>query len=400
MDLRFTPEELKFRDEVRTFFRTALPEKFRQKMIREQRISADDLREWHRILDAKGWIAPHWPVEYGGTGWDAVRFYIFKEEMQAAPAPDPLGQNINLIGPVIIAVGSEEQKKRFLPKLRSLEYWFCQGFSEPGAGSDLASLKTTAVRKGDRYIVNGQKIWTSKAHKANWIFLLCRTDPGAKKHTGISFLLIDMKTPGITVRPIITLDGHHETNETFFDNVEVPAENLLGEENKGWGYTKFLLGNERAGVARVGLSKGRIARAKELAGMVMVDGKPLSENERFREKVAAIEIELKALELTCMRVIAESRKRTGTTQDPKSSIMKLKGADLQQASLELLMEVAGPLGLIRQTDYLAAAQGAEAVGPDWAATLVPNYFYGRAASIYGGSHEIQHNILSKAVLGL
>jgi len=245
MDLRFTADELAFRDEVRAFFREALPADIRRRMELGQRQSKDDIVRWQRILNAKGWAVPHWPVEWGGTRWGAVKNYIFKEEMQLAPAPDPLSFNVNMVGPVLVAFGSEEQKRRFLPKIANLDYWFCQGFSEPGAGSDLASLKTAARLEGDHYVVNGQKIWTSRAHHADWMFCLVRTDATAKQQRGISYLLIDMKTPGLTVRPIHTIDGEHHFNEVFFDDVRVPVENLVGEENKGWTYAKYLLGNER-----------------------------------------------------------------------------------------------------------------------------------------------------------
>ena len=259
MDLRFTPEEAAFRDEVRGFFRTALPEPIRRKLVDGHHPSKEDIVTWQRILNARGWAVPHWPVEYGGTGWSPVQQYIFLDEMQQAPAPQPLPFGVNMVGPVIFTFGTDAQKSRFLPRIANLDDWWCQGFSEPGAGSDLASLKTTAKRDGDHYVVNGQKTWTTLAQHADWIFCLVRTDPAAKKQEGISFLLIDMKTPGVTVRPIQTIDGGHEVNEVFFDDVRVPVENLVGEENKGWDYAKFLLGNERIGIARVGVSKERAA---------------------------------------------------------------------------------------------------------------------------------------------
>jgi alkylation response protein AidB-like acyl-CoA dehydrogenase len=399
MELQFTAEEQSFRDEVRAFFAASLPDGIRNKQILGQRLSKEDIVAWQRILNKKGWVAPNWPVEYGGTGWDAVRYYIFREESYRAWAPDPLGFNINLVGPVICAFGTEAQKKKFLPAVRNLDIWFCQGFSEPGSGSDLASLKTRAVREGDHYLVNGQKMWTSNGHRADWMFALVRTDPAAKKQKGISYLLIDMKTPGLTVRPIITLDGDHHTNETFFDNVKVPVENLIGQENRGWDYAKFLLGNERAGGARVGLSKARVALAKELASRVQVDGRPLSEQPRFREKIAEIEVELKALELTTIAVVAGMKKRQGHTQDPRASILKMKGSFLVQATLELLMEIAGPHAMARQLAWLEAESN-ETVGPDWAGTTAGNYYFGRATSIFAGSNEIQHNIIAKNVLGL
>ncbi|MGH7061663.1 MAG: acyl-CoA dehydrogenase family protein, partial [Stellaceae bacterium] len=255
MDLRFTPEETAFRDEVHEFFRANLPSPIHRKLVEGKRLAKEDIVTWQRILNRKGWAVANWPAEWGGTGWTPVQQYIFQDELQQTPAPQPLGFGVTMVGPVMIAFGSEAQKQRFLPRIANLDDWWCQGFSEPGAGSDLASLRTAAKRDGDYYIVNGQKTWTTLAQHADWIFCLVRTDPQAKKQQGISFLLIDMKTPGITVRPIITIEGGHEVNEVFFDDVRVPAENLVGEENKGWDYAKYLLGRERTGIARVGLSK-------------------------------------------------------------------------------------------------------------------------------------------------
>jgi len=400
MDLRYTDDELAFRDEVRTFFRTALPADIRRKCELGQRISKEEMTRWVRILNEKGWATPAWAKEWGGTGWDAVRQYIFKEEMHTSPVPEPISFNVNMIGPVLIAFGTEEQKKHFLPRIASHEYWFCQGFSEPGAGSDLASLRTTAVRDGDHYVINGQKLWTSQAHHADWCFCLVRTDPTAKKQKGISYLLIDMKTPGITVRPIITLDGHHETNEMFLDNVRVPVANLVGEENKGWDYAKFLLGHERSGIARVGVSKYRVQRAKELAAGVMLGDRPLAEDAAFRERVAAIEVELKALEMTQMRVISESMKAASESPDPKTSILKIKGSELQQAAAELLMEVAAYDAFECDTDFVRGHRSETEAEHDSALTSAPNAYYARHVSIVGGSNEIQHNIVAKAILGL
>jgi len=400
MDLRFTPEELAFRDEVRAFFREALPPNIRRKMELGQRSTKEDIVTWQRILNAKGWAVPHWPIEWGGTGWSPVQQYIFKEEMQLAPAPDPLAFNVSMVGPVIAAFGNEQQKRHFLPKVANLDYWFCQGFSEPGAGSDLASLRTSAKRDGNHYVINGQKIWTSRAHNADWMFCLVRTDPNAKPQAGISYLLLDMKTPGITVRPIPTIDGEHHFNEVFFDDVRVPVENLIGEENKGWTYAKFLLGNERTGIARVGASKYRIQKAKELARTVMIGDKTLADTERFREKVAAIEVELKALEITQMRVVSNARNLPKGVQDPASSVLKVKGTELQQAATEILMEVAGANAMAFQSEHLWGTATDEPIGPEWSATIAPDYFYTRASSIYGGSNEIQKNVIAKRLLGL
>jgi pimeloyl-CoA dehydrogenase large subunit len=397
MDLRFTDEELAFRDEVRAFFRTALPDSIRRKMIDGHHPSKDDLVTWSRILNAKGWAVPHRPVEWGGTGWSPVQQYIFRDELQKAPAPEPLAFGVSMVGPVIYTFGNEDQKRRFLPRIANLDDWWCQGFSEPGAGSDLASLKTTAKRDGDFYIVNGQKTWTTLAQHADWIFCLARTDSAVKKQEGISFLLIDMKTPGITVRPIQTIDGGHEVNEVFFDDVRVPVGNLVGQENKGWDYAKFLLGNERVGIARIGISKARLKRVRELASLERIGDVPLIEIPRFREKLAAVEVELKALEMTQLRVVAAESRREKGKPDPASSILKIKGSEIQQATTELLMEVVGPFAMPYHPEEEGRNEPLD--GPDWANTAAPTYFNWRKISIYGGSNEIQKNIIAKAILG-
>ena len=399
MDLRFTPEETAFRDKVRSFMKEKLPAAIRSKLIEGRRLSKDDLVDWQRILNAKGWAVPHWPKEWGGTGWGPVEIYLFRDEMQQAPAPEPLPFGVNMLGPVLIAFGNDEQKKKFLPRIANLDDWWCQGFSEPGSGSDLASLKTSAKRVDGHYVVNGQKTWTTLAQYADWIFCLVRTDPAVKKQEGISFLMIDMKTPGITVRPIQTIDGGSEVNEVFFDDVKVPAENLIGQENKGWDYAKFLLGNERTGIARVGASKARIRRLKELAGLEQAGGKPLMADERFRAKITAVEVELKALEMTELRVVAARTK--SNKPDPASSILKIKGSEIQQSITELLLEVVGPYALPYQTPHDESERWNEPpIGPDWAGPLAPQYFNTRKTTIYGGSNEIQKNIIAKAILGL
>lgn len=400
MDLRFTEDELAFRDEVRSFFRQALPESIRDNIVAGRHTSKDELVTWTRILHDKGWAVPHWPVEHGGTGWSPVKQYIYLEEMSQAPAPAPLAFGVNMVGPVIYTFGNEAQKSRFLPRIATLEDWWCQGFSEPGSGSDLASLKTRAVRDGDEFVVNGQKTWTTLAQYADWIFCLVRTDPDARKQAGISFLLIDMKTPGITVRPIQTIDGGKEVNEVFFDDVRVPVENLVGEENKGWNYAKFLLGNERVNIARVGVSKERIRRIKELAALQRVSGERMIDQPEFREKVAAVEVRLKALEMTQLRVLAGEAKREKGTQDPASSILKIKGSEIQQATTELLMDVVGPYAMPYQSEDAIDGRNEPDIGPDWASTIAPAYFNTRKVSIYGGSNEIQKNIIAKAILGL
>jgi len=401
MDLRFTPEENAFREEVRTFFKENLPDHIRKKAAEGIRYVKEDIVAWQRILNKKGWAVPHWRKEWGGTGWSPVQLYIFKEEMQQAPAPEPLPFGTQMVGPVIIAFGREDQKQKYLPRIRNLDDWWCQGFSEPGAGSDLASLKTSAKRDGDFYVVNGQKTWTTSAQYADWIFCLTRTDPAAKKQEGITFLLIDMKTPGITVRPIQTIDGSHEVNEVFFDDVRVPVENRIYEENKGWDCAKFLLGNERSGIARVGASKAQIRRLKEIASLERVGDKPLIQDERFAMKIAAIEVELKALEMTQLRVVAAERNRKDNKPDPASSILKIKGSEIQQGISELLMEAIGPYALPDQFRHTEEDRWNEPpIGPDYGAPLAPQYFNWRKISIYGGSNEIQKNVISKMMLGL
>jgi pimeloyl-CoA dehydrogenase large subunit len=402
MDLNLTAEEAAFRDEVRNFIARELSPETRAKMVLGREIGKKDIVDWQRKLNARGWAVPHWPVEHGGQNWSPMQEYLFQTEIEQAPAPSALPFNTSMVGPVIATFGSAAQKAKFLPATANLDIWWCQGFSEPGAGSDLAGLKTTARREGDFYIVNGQKTWTTMAQYADWIFMLVRTNPQAeKKQQGISFLLIDMKTPGVTVRPIQLLDGGHEVNEVFFDEVKVPAENLVGEENRGWDYAKFLLGNERMGIARVGVSRQRLRRVRELAALERVGDQTLLDQPWFREKLANTEIELKALEITQLRVVAEARKRGKHGQpDPNSSILKIRGSEIQQATTELMMDVVGPFvapfpGSIEDEDL----SNDPPIGPDYAAAAGPTYFNWRKISIYGGSNEIQRNIIAKAILG-
>jgi pimeloyl-CoA dehydrogenase large subunit len=400
MDLRFTPEEIAFRDELRHFFRTEIPAEIRRKVGEGRHLSREDIVTSQRILHAHGLATPNWPVEWGGKDWSPVQRYIFTEELQRAAVPLPLQFNVYMVGPVIAAFGSEEQKKRFLPATASLDIWWCQGFSEPGAGSDLASLRTRAEKRDGKYIVSGQKAWTTLGQYADWIFCLVRTDREAKKQRGISFLLIDMKSPGITLRPVVTIDGSHEVNEVFFDEVEVPAENLVGEENKGWDYAKFLLANERTGIARIGMSKQRIARAKRLARETAAEGGTLWDDPAFRRRVAAIEVELKALEITQMRVVAAQRTRDADKPDPASSILKIKGSELQQATTELLLDIAGPYAQAAPEHDAEDGRNEPSLVADGMDAVAPLYFNARKVSIYGGSNEIQRNIIAKAFLGL
>jgi len=401
MDLRFTAAEMVFRDDVRTFFRSAIPQAIRDKVSEGRHLAKADIVTAQRILHARGWAVPHWPLEWGGQDWTAVQRYIFNEEMQSEAVPPPLPFGAQMVGPVIAAFGTQAQQRRFLPRIANLDDWWCQGFSEPGAGSDLAALRTRAERHGDAYVVNGQKTWTTLAQYADWIFVLVRTDIAAKKQEGISFLLIDMRSPGITVRPIVTIDGGREVNDVFFDDVRVPLENLVGQENKGWDYAKFLLGNERSGIARIGVSKERLRRIRRLAAQVPAGDGVLWDDMDFRKQVAGVEIELKALEITQLRVVAAERTRTDRKPDPASSILKIKGSELQQRTTELLLQVVGPYALPFVPDEDDGGRGnAPPPGPDWAATVAPLYFNTRKVSIYGGSNEIQRNIIAKAILGL
>src|SRR5690606_37766278 len=398
MDMRFSPEELAFRDEVREFIASNYPQELKGGARRSRgEMTKEDILKWHRILYKKGWVVPHWPVEYGGTGWTITQRYIWNEENARAETTALLPFGLAMVGPVIYTFGNEEQKKRFLPGILSGDDWWCQGYSEPGSRSDLASLRTRAVREGDHYIVNGSKTWTTLAQHADWMFCLVRTDPDAKQQEGISFLLIDMKTPGITVRPIITMDGAHEVNEVFLEDVKVPAENLIGEENKGWTYAKFLLGNERSGIAGVARSKKAIERLKKLAGAELVDGTPLIKTDEFARKVAEVEIDLSALEVTELRTLAAESKGRGP--GPEASILKIKGTEIQQRITELALEAVGNYAFV-EAPRLNVTGNEFVPGPEGSQGVAQDYFNMRKTSIYGGSNEIQHNIIAKMVLGL
>ncbi|MBN8905302.1 MAG: acyl-CoA dehydrogenase family protein, partial [Rhodospirillales bacterium] len=361
----------------------------------------DDTVRWQRILNQRGWAAYSWPKEWGGPGWTAIQKMIFLEENLMAPAPEILSFNVTMLGPVLIQFGTEAQKKRFLPRAANLDDWWCQGFSEPGAGSDLASLKTSAKRDGDHYVINGQKIWTSTAQYADWCFVLVRTDPNARKRQeGISFILVDFKTPGITVRPIISIDGSHHLNEVFYDDVRVPVENLVHVENKGWDVAKYLLGNERTGIARLGKSRERVNAAVDMARKVNSNGRPLIDDQTFRQRVAQLQVDIKALEMTQYRVVSAYDKAKGAGRpDPLSSVLKVKGTELLQATTELAVDVAGPMATPIWAEELAAMNEPDDMLEAGSASAA-SYLMLRAASIYGGTNEIQKNILTKAVLGL
>jgi alkylation response protein AidB-like acyl-CoA dehydrogenase len=391
MRLQLSPELEAFREEMRTFFTTQVPQEIRDHVAAHRELSKDDYVSAQRILNAAGLAVPHWPVEWGGRDWTPLQRHIWREEMQLASVPEPLAFNTSMIGPVLAAFGNQEQKERFLAKTANLDIWWCQGFSEPDAGSDLASLRTTAVRDGDDWVVNGQKTWTTLGQYADWIFCLCRTDPTAeKKQRGISLLVFPMDSPGVTLRPIELLDGGFEVNEVFFEDVRVPAENLVGEENRGWDYAKFLLGNERVGIARVGATKRMLAQAKEHAAQITSGGRPLAEDPRMAARIAEIENELLALELTALRVVATS---ADGKPHPASSVLKLRGSELQQAATELMVDLAGPLSVAS-----FAEDGSDV--PDWARAATPHYLNYRKVSIYGGSNEVQRTIIAGSILGL
>lgn len=398
MDLHFSEEEYAFRCEVRSFIEANLPKSFREHMAAGRSATPEMIIDWQRRLNARGWAVPHWPTEWGGQGWSAVKRYILQEEMEQTPAPSLLAFNVDMCGPILLAFGTQKQKARFLPRMANLDDWWCQGFSEPGAGSDLASLKCSAQLKGDHYVVNGQKVWTTKAQYANWMFMLARTNSAAAKpQEGISFLLIEMSSPGITVRPTITIDGMHEVNEVFFDDVMVPVDQLVGEENRGWDCAKLLLSNERTGHAKVGPSKERIRQLKYIASRPINGGSPLIGDPLFAARLTDVEVQLKTLEMTTLRVLAdENRALSQRKPNPASSILKIRGSEIHQAISELYVMASGPYGLVGET----GAGSVEAITPEWSSLAYPNYFNMRKLSIYGGSNEIQKTIMAKAFLGL
>ncbi|MGE0013955.1 MAG: acyl-CoA dehydrogenase family protein [Azoarcus sp.] len=398
MDLNFTPDEIAFRDEVRDFIRDHLPATVRHKVLNGLHLERDDYLCWQKALHARGWGGSSWPEAFGGTGWNAVQQYIFDETCAAGGAPRLVPFGLKMVAPVIMAFGNAEQQARFLPPILAGEEWWCQGYSEPGSGSDLASVKTRAVRDGEHYVVNGQKTWTTLGQYADWIFCLVRTDPEAKAQRGISFLLIDMKTPGVTVRPIITMDGLHEVNEVWLEDVRVPVANLIGEENKGWTYAKFLLGHERTNIAGIGIAKRELGRLKRIAAGESLDGRPLIEDALFASRIAQLEIELMALEITNLRVLcAEAERRA---PGPEASILKIKGSEIQQGIVELMTEAIGAYALPYRREAMSTGYQGEAIGPFHAITPTAQYLNLRKLSIYGGSNEIQRNIISQMILGL
>jgi alkylation response protein AidB-like acyl-CoA dehydrogenase len=395
MDLNYSTGELAFRDEVRGWLRDNLPEDLKQKSAGGEHFSKEDLLRWHRILAKKGWIAPAWPTEWGGPGWDATQRYIFEEEIGLVGAPPIVPFGVVMCAQVLLKFGTQAQKERFLPRIHAGDDFWVQGYSEPGSGSDLASLKTRAERRGDRYIVNGQKIWTTLGQHGDWIFCLVRTDlESGKKQEGISFLLIDMRTPGITVRPLLLMDGGHEVNEVFFEDVEVPVDNLVHEEGKGWTVAKYLLGHERLNTGRIGGSKRELARLKDFASRQIDGGRSLMDDPRFRDKVTRLEVELMALEVTNLRFLDQMR--GGRPPGAEVSMLKIRGTEIQQMLTELMMQAAGPMAApFKMTGTQQAVEFDEAL-----AGLAPRYANYRKTSIYAGSNEIQRNIIAKMTLGL
>ncbi|TDF82323.1 acyl-CoA dehydrogenase family protein [Pseudomonas sp. H9] len=398
MDIDYTPGELEFREQVRDFLSSHLPHDIASKVRLGKHLSKADHQRWQRILAAQGWYAANWPVEYGGTGWSVVQRHIFDEACAAAGAPRLIAFGVNMVAPVIIKFGTPAQKAYYLPRILDGQDWWCQGYSEPGAGSDLASLKTRAVREGDHYVVNGQKTWTTLGQHADMIFCLVRTDPEAQAQRGISFLLIDMNTPGITVRPIITLEGEHEVNEVFFDDVRVPLANLVGQENQGWTCAKYLLTHERTGQAGIGGSKAALAHLKQVAASERRGGRALLDDPLFRAQIAELEMQLMAIEMSTLRILATAQ--DGGVPGAESSILKIKGSEIRQAISHLLRKALGVHALPFVDAELELDEVIEPRHTGYSAAPASQYFNLRKLSIYGGSNEIQKNIISKMILAL
>ncbi|WP_047284351.1 acyl-CoA dehydrogenase family protein [Pseudomonas protegens] len=395
MDLSFTPQEEAFRDQVQAFLAEHLPSELSDKVANGERLSKADMEHWHSTLNTRGWLANHWPEAFGGPGWSAVEKFIFELECGLANAPRIVPFGVNMLGPVLIKYGTPQQQDYWLPRILDGRHWWCQGYSEPGAGSDLAAVKTTAVRDGDHYVVNGQKTWTTLGQHANMIFCLVRTDREAKPQEGISFLLIDMASPGVEVRPIITLEGDHEINEVFFTDVRVPVANLVGEENKGWTCAKYLLTYERTNIAGVGLSMAALQRLKRVAAQRTRNGRPLLEDPQFAARLARVEIDLENMKTTNLRVIAAVA--GGGAPGAESSMLKICGTEIRQELTALLRRAMGPAARVMLDE---GDTGAMDLGPAFASSAAAQYFNNRKLSIFGGSNEIQKNIISKMILGL
>jgi alkylation response protein AidB-like acyl-CoA dehydrogenase len=397
MELILTPEEEAFRQEVRAFVTAEVPEELRRKTMTGFRLSKEEHVTWQKKLFEKGWVAPGWPVEHGGTGWTPMEKHLFEEECAAAGAPPVIAFGVTMVAPVIMAFGNDAQKDYYLPRILRSDDWWCQGYSEPGSGSDLASLRTKAVLTGDHYVVNGQKTWTSLAQHANLMFCLTRTSDTGKRQEGITFLLIDMEQPGVIVQPIKTIDGSTEINNVFLEDVKVPVANRVGEEDKGWTYAKYLLGHERTSIAAVGRSKAQLKRLKTIASVEIQEGKPLIEDQNFMDKIATIEIDLLSLESLVLRVLSDES--SGKGPGPEASFLKIRGTEVQQGITELLVEAVGNYAHPYVPEAMQSGWNEDPIGPEHAASIAPHYFNWRKASIYGGSNEIQKNIIAKAVLG-
>ena len=398
MDLNYTDEQKAFRDEVRSFLAEKLPSRLSDKVKRGQTLTKADHEEWHAILNEKGWLAGNWPKKFGGAGWNAVERHIFEDEMTKASAPRIVPFGLAMLGPVLQQFGSKEQQDHYLPRILNGDDWWCQGYSEPGAGSDLASVRTTAERDGDHYIVNGQKTWTTLGQHANMIFCLVRTSKEGKPQEGISFLLVDMDSPGVKVRPIILIDGEPEVNEVFFDDVKVPVKNLVGEENKGWTYAKYLLTHERTNIAGVGFANAGLENLKRIARAELANGRPLIENPHFAARIARLEIDLMAMATTNLRVV--SKAAAGQAPGAESSMLKIKGTVIRQEINALTRSAVGPFAMPFASEALEDGSNQQPVGPDYAASATAQYLNNRKLSIYGGSNEVQRTIISKAILEL
>ncbi|MEO0401575.1 MAG: acyl-CoA dehydrogenase family protein [Pseudomonadota bacterium] len=395
MDLSYSPDELAFQDELRSFLRDELPGDIADKVRLGADLSKDDMERWHAILNARGWLAQNWPHAFGGAEWSAVQRHIYDVEAAAAHAPRIVPFGLSMLGPVLQKFGSKAQQDHWLPRILDGSDWWCQGYSEPGAGSDLASLKTRAVRDGDHYIVNGQKTWTTLGQHANMIFCLVRTDPDVKQQEGISFLLIDMDSPGVEVRPIILLDGCHEVNEVWFTDVRVPADNLVGEENKGWTYAKYLLTHERTGLGGVGSSQAGLAAVKRLARAENHNGKPLIQNPHFAARIAQVEIDMRAMATSNLRIVSQAA--AGGAPGLEASMLKVKGSIIRQEINDLARRAAGPYAMPFASE---AVEGANDTIPDphGAGPVAAQYFNNRKLSIFGGSNEIQRGIIAKVTM--
>jgi len=396
MDLQFTSEELAFRDQVRTWVGSHLPSHIAEKVKQGLQLTREDQQDWAKILGKKGWLAFNWPTQFGGPGWSAIQKHLFEEECALAGAPRIVPFGPVMVALVIMAFGTPAQQERFLPGIRSGEVWWSQGYSEPGAGSDLASLQCKAERKGERYIVNGQKTWTTLGQYGDWIFCLVRTSNEGKPQSGISFLLIDMKSPGVTVHPIITMDGAHEVNEVWFDNVEVPVDQRIGEENKGWSYAKFLLAHERTNIADVNRSKRELERLKRIAKATLSGGASLYYDMRFRDQIALLEVEVVALEMLVLRVLCAEK--SGKKSLDIAGLLKIRGSEIQQRYSELMMLAVGPFALPFVEEAMAAGWQGDVIGNAFCAPLASTYFNMRKTTIYGGSNEIQRNIIAQQIL--